>query len=51
MIVDLSDVANHYKVARPGLLWKQDEGDPLPEDGGQRRRDRHQSLKTSIEGD
>jgi DNA modification methylase len=36
--VDLSEDANHYKVARPGLLWNHDEGVPLPADGGERRQ-------------
>ena len=30
--------SNYYRVPRPGVLWKGDRGDPLPEDGGRKHR-------------
>ena len=30
--------SNYYRVPRPGILWKGERGDPLPEDGGRKRR-------------
>jgi site-specific DNA-methyltransferase (cytosine-N4-specific) len=34
----LSDPANYYKVPRPSLLWNGLHGDPLPKDGGKKRK-------------
>ncbi len=32
--------ANYYRVPRPGILWKNETVDPLPEDGGKTRPNR-----------
>ena len=32
------DEKNYYRIPRPGILWNGHEGDPLPEDGGKKRR-------------
>ena len=35
---DPGDPSNHYRVLRPGILWNDGDADPLPDDGGRRRR-------------
>lgn len=30
--------SSYYRVPRPGILWNGDEGEPLPADGGEKRR-------------
>ncbi|MCK6580236.1 MAG: site-specific DNA-methyltransferase [Anaerolineae bacterium] len=40
----LENEANYYRIARPGLLWNGETAEPLPEDGGKRRR-----SQTSLE--
>ena len=37
---DPGDPSNHYRVLRPGILWNDGDADPLPDDGGRRRRTR-----------
>ena len=37
---DPGDPSNHYRVLRPGILWNDGDTDPLPDDGGRRRRTR-----------
>ncbi len=32
------DPSNYYRIPRPGILWNGATGEPLPEDGGKRRR-------------
>ncbi len=36
--IDLEDMANHYKVPLPGLMWNGCVGEPLAADGGRKRR-------------
>ncbi len=31
------DLSSYYRVPRPGILWHEDRGDPLSEDGGKER--------------
>lgn|GEM_PF-6662431 len=37
-VTNPEDPSNYYRVTRPGILWNVDHGDPLPEDGGEKRR-------------
>lgn len=44
------DPSNYYKIPRPGLLWNGIGADPLPEDGGRKRRRRSpEQLELGIE--
>lgn len=36
--IDLDDDSNYYRLPRPGLLWSDEETEPLPADGGRVRR-------------
>lgn len=35
---DPNNSSNYYRLARPGILWNGNDGEPLPEDGGEKRR-------------
>ena len=37
-VTNPGDSSNYYRVPRPGILWNGDHGEPLAEDGGQKRR-------------
>lgn len=37
-IIDPAKPSNYYRLARPGILWNDDHGGPLPKDGGKKRR-------------
>ena len=41
--------ANYYRVPRPGILWNGDHGEPLPKDGGKKRRLKEASPAKSKE--
>lgn len=34
----VEDESNYYRIPRPGLFWNGDHEEPLPEDGGRKRR-------------
>ncbi len=50
----VSEEKDYYKVPRPGVLWNGFHGEPLSEDGGQKRKDRKKPgtlvLKKSAGG-
>ena len=37
-VTNPEDPSNFYRVPRPGILWNSDHGEPLPKDGGKKRR-------------
>lgn len=37
-VTNPEDPSNYYRVPRPGILWNGDHGEPLPKDGGKKRR-------------
>lgn len=37
-VTNPEDPSHYYRVARPGILWNGDHGEPLPKDGGKKRR-------------
>jgi len=47
LITNPDDPSNFYWVPRPGILWSGDHGEPLPKDGGKKRRSKKKQT-TSI---
>lgn len=45
-----ADPSNYYRVPRPGILWNWEQGDRLPEDGGQKRRTRKRATRERQPG-
>ena len=37
-VTDPSSPSNYYRLPRPGILWNGDNGEPLPNDGGESRQ-------------
>ena len=42
-VTDPESASNYYRLARPGILWNGDRGEPLAEDGGKQRKLRPKS--------